>query len=548
MNCKICGASFDKYSSLSSHIRKHKISAQQYYMKYVNKMSGKCFVCGHPTKFHSIEKGFVYTCSKECFNSPAGKLFQQQQREISNLKKYGVRNVQQLQSTQQKRKITMLQKYGVEHALQNNNINSKMKKTLSSRTPRQKQLQKERNKKTISNIPNFWAKRQEKSNQTMLQKYGASSIMQIPEIQKNITNKAALTKLKKNFSTFVEKLSQTKNIVPLFSVNDINITNPNYKFLCKDCKRIWSTKITGCGNLNYIHCNCKRQRSYAENEIVQFLYLIGIKRIELNKRFTHLNKRFEIDIYLPDYKIGIEHDGLYWHNFEILGKKYHIDKTNFFKNNFNIRIIHVFEHEWKNKNDIVKSIIRQLLNLTELKFYARKLSFQPVSTIQYKHFLENNHIQGYAAAKIKYGLFDKDELISLMSVSMNRFKPGTFELVRFCNKLNSHTIGGFSKLLKNILKIHHINVIHSYCDLRYFNGNGYLKVGFQQMNITQPNYFYFHKTKEPLNVYSRLQFQKYKLRQKLPLFNENETEYQNMSNNNYLKIYDCGNIHLKYSM
>ncbi len=42
--------------------------------------------------------------------------------------------------------------------------------------------------------------------------------------------------------------------------------------------------------------------------------------------------RQEIDIYLPDLKIGFEFNGLYWHSSKYKDKYFHIDKTNFFNN------------------------------------------------------------------------------------------------------------------------------------------------------------------------------------------------------------------------
>ncbi|MFW6130771.1 MAG: hypothetical protein ACOC56_06250, partial [Atribacterota bacterium] len=59
------------------------------------------------------------------------------------------------------------------------------------------------------------------------------------------------------------------------------------------------------------------------------------------------NKRrfIELDIYLPDFNIAIEYNGLYWHS-ELNGKdrNYHLNKTNICENE-NIQLIHIFEDE-----------------------------------------------------------------------------------------------------------------------------------------------------------------------------------------------------------
>jgi hypothetical protein len=56
-----------------------------------------------------------------------------------------------------------------------------------------------------------------------------------------------------------------------------------------------------------------------------------------------------------------------------------------------------------------------------------------------------------------------------------------------------------------------------------------------------PNYFYF---KPALPQYMKLQhrynFAKHNLSKKLMYFDSTQTEYQNMKNNGYFKIYDAG--------
>ena len=55
---------------------------------------------------------------------------------------------------------------------------------------------------------------------------------------------------------------------------------------------------------------------------------------------------------------------------------------------------------------------------------------------------------------------------------------------------------------------------------------------------TQPNYYY---VKNKIR-YSRLKFQKHKLKNILENFNSSVTEEENMYNNGYTRIYDCGNL------
>ena len=74
---------------------------------------------------------------------------------------------------------------------------------------------------------------------------------------------------------------------------------------------------------------------------------------------------------MPDYKFGIEFDGLYWHSNIYKDNDYHLNKTELCEKE-NIQLLHIFEDEWVNKKEIVKSIIKSKLNIFENKIFARK--------------------------------------------------------------------------------------------------------------------------------------------------------------------------------
>lgn len=57
---------------------------------------------------------------------------------------------------------------------------------------------------------------------------------------------------------------------------------------------------------------------------------------------------------------------------------------------------------------------------------------------------------------------------------------------------------------------------------------------------TSPNYFYI--TKNASTIESRQKFQKHKLKNILPTFDEKLSEWENMKNNGYDRFWDCGNL------
>ena len=96
---------------------------------------------------------------------------------------------------------------------------------------------------------------------------------------------------------------------------------------------------------------CSHQVSKAEDEIYNFLKSLKIKNIERNNRNILEGK--EIDIYLSDYKIGIEFDGTNWHTEKYgKGKNYHLKKTEDC-HKLGIRLIHIFEDEYKRNREAI---------------------------------------------------------------------------------------------------------------------------------------------------------------------------------------------------
>ena len=60
------------------------------------------------------------------------------------------------------------------------------------------------------------------------------------------------------------------------------------------------------------------------------------------------------------------------------------------------------------------------------------------------------------------------------------------------------------------------------------------------MNRTSPGYYYFKENE--MILYTRDRFQKHKLKDLLETFDERLTEEENMFENDYRKIFDCGNL------
>ena len=117
----------------------------------------------------------------------------------------------------------------------------------------------------------------------------------------------------------------------------------------------------------------------------------------------------------------------------------------------------------------------------------------------------------------------------------NKNKENCYELLRFCNKINTNVVGGASKLLSHFIKQYHPEEIISYADRRWSQGNVYEKLGFSYKHNSQPNYFYIVGDKRV----NRFSFRKNILVKKYGCPIET-TEREFCLSQKWYRIYDCG--------
>ena len=240
-------------------------------------------------------------------------------------------------------------------------------------------------------------------------------------------------------------------------------------------------------------------------------------------------------MYSEEHKLAVEVNGVYWHSDKFRERDHLLDKT-LKCEQLGITLLHFWDYEINKKGDIVKSMISSRLGLNQ-KIYARKCVIKEVSSKESKQFQIDNHIQGSAVSSINYGLYYEDELVALMTFAKSRFnKKYDWELVRYCNKLDLTVVGGASKLFNWFLKNNDGSII-SYANRRYSNGNLYHLLKFKLIDSTRPNYMYFRNNV----LLSRVKCQKHKLSKLLDNFDEKMSEKENMKNNGFDRIYDCGN-------
>lgn len=288
--------------------------------------------------------------------------------------------------------------------------------------------------------------------------------------------------------------------------------------------------------------NLKEPCKGLEKLVLGILYSYDKEVIRWNKT---LIKPYEIDIYLPDYNLGIEVNDTKTHNYDIKKKKpknYHKMKTDLAIKN-NVNLIHIFEWELLDpiKYQIIKSILYNQIGKSK-SIGARDCIVKEVSFLESKDFLNKNHLQGNVISKYRYGLYYNNELVSIMTFGNTRKTIGNnqniqYELLRFSNKCGYHIIGGASKLFNKFITEVKPQSILSYQDRAHFNSNLYEKLGFEFIGFTNPGYVW---TKPNSNeVLTRNQCQKKKLVEKG--FDKDKSEIQIMRDQGYCRVFNSGN-------
>lgn len=491
-----------------------------------------CPICGRKARFFSYAKGYRTTCSTECekkwhskyltelnisnaLDTEKRKAIEEKMKQ-SSLKKYGVPYPNQSKEIKEKRLQTVKEKYGVDNVFQTEEVKKKIEESSL--------------KKYGTNRPSKSERIKEKAIQTNLERYGVKYSLQNKEIREKVSTSYA--KKTKDYE-IANNCTNMQTLIDSYGQGWL-ILLPKIEVIKEGKRKFIPNEYIPM--IKEYSENPHSSHSSKEKEVFEYCKTLCEDTILGDKEQIY---PLELDIYIPSKKIAIEYNGLYWHCSEKKEKTYHLNKTIECEKK-GIRLIHIWEDLWETKQDIYKSIIASALGVYERKIYARNCECKEISSEDYRNFLEENHIQGSINSSIRLGLYYKDELVQVAGWGKSRFKEGEMELHRMCSKLDTQIIGGFSKLIKHS----QLKEFISYVDKSLYNGKGYLSSGFTVLGSTPPSYIYWsYKT----GRISRFQAQKKNLSKLLDNYKEDLTESENMLMNGFRKIYDCGNLKVKYS-
>lgn len=306
--------------------------------------------------------------------------------------------------------------------------------------------------------------------------------------------------------------------------------------ICPEHGEFWQRPID---HLHGHSCpKCGHTISQAEKDISAFVKsIIGDDNVIENAR--NIISNGELDIYIPARKLAIEYDGLRWHS-EEFGKDrfYHLNKTEQCKV-LGIKLIHIFEDEWLEHEDIVKHKLSHILGYDVSKkiIGARKCEIKIIDNVEVEPFLNEYHIQGFAPSTIYIGAYYQGELVGVMTFKEEVKNSNEWELNRLVTTWDYSLPGLASKMFKHFINIKNPLYVKSFLDRRWnIEGNTvYERMGFCLEKIEKPDYYY---------VNNQTRFHKFNFRKQLinkryglPL---TMTENEMVKELGYFKIWNCG--------
>lgn len=423
----------------------------------------------------------------------------------------------------------------------------------------------------------------EKRKKTILQKYGVDNVMKVPEVKESIKQRnrekhgvewtsQIPDAIKTKEKTCMERYGTTSSIrhwcnnnkhpklkikydalknqskyTPMFTEDEyVGYTDGSgeyvdYKFKCNVCGGEFISNIS---RDKIFRCTiCEKKPNKYEEEIENFLKRYKIRFVKNDRTILD---GLELDFYLPDHNIALELNGIYYHSTRyIKDYNYHINKTLKCKEK-NINLVHIFSDELMFRRRAVFGRIRSMLSLYFKRVGARCCVVKPIDSKMSSSFLEKYHTQGNTPAAIKFGLYYRNRLISVMTFGKGRVALGSkhtsdhYELYRFCTMPGVTVIGGAAKMLKTFIRLYNPKSIISYCDVRwspYENNTIYSKIGFTYSRTTHPNYWLVVGNSRK----HRFNYRKSELLKMFPDSTQEQTELQIQISHNLYRIYDCGN-------
>lgn len=297
-------------------------------------------------------------------------------------------------------------------------------------------------------------------------------------------------------------------------------------------------------------CWAESYASKGEREISEWVKSLGFD-VQRNTRAA-IGGRLEVDIYIPAINVGIEYNGCYWHSDRVEKNKRKHEFKHACANTNGVRLLTVWDYDWKHRQDIVKRQIAHALKVGHSqRISARACSIEQIPASEANALYEANHIQGACRGGVVHlGLKHSGTLVAAMTLSKGGARrgivnDGEWELARYATA--AIVRGGASRLFSAFIHQTGASTIWSFSDKQHFDGGIYAMLGFFNDGDLPADYKVIHPA--TLKVWHKSMWQRKSIPRRLAEIGSTETfdpqtdqrtEHQMHDIAKVLRIWDAG--------
>lgn len=302
---------------------------------------------------------------------------------------------------------------------------------------------------------------------------------------------------------------------------------------------------------------CNHMKSKGEMQVFALMSFLT----KAESRNKAVLKPRELDIYLPEVNLAIEYCGEFRHSHgdaadEKAKKLNHARKYLDCKAQ-GIRLITLWESEWKERNYAVRRLLRNAVGKSKGKLMARKCELRKVTNAEARLFYDRYHPQGGEGHGEHYALFWNGKMVACMRFVLGANDRGaaaanrTWTLGRYATRIT--VAGAASRLFKAFLREFNPTEVKSFSDNRFFDGGMYEQLGFVLEEDVPPDYTIWHPK---LGILPKPHYQRRQIPKRLKevgvddAFNP-ETDPRTEREMTYLmgarRLYDCGKKRWKWT-
>lgn len=349
-------------------------------------------------------------------------------------------------------------------------------------------------------------------------------------------NISAGIKTRNPFSYFLEKFEQIHGNRYDYSCSNyvnsrtkIAIKCPNHGiFNQSPASHLLSKKSKACPI-------CRLNESSQEDFLLFFLDKYRVNFIARDRTILYPK---ELDFLIPDKKVAIECNGIFWHSefqkkFRGKSSCYHLNKTQKCLEK-GIKLFHLLETDLISKPKTVLSTLKSFLNIGKRILSAQKCTVSEISEEIKAGFLNKYDIKENVSSNFNVGIFYKGRIVSVAAFSRSKNK---IKLLRLAESFNFKVLGLYEIIERFIINkgLRKIEVVVS----NDFPRNDIPFETFKVKEIFAPKAKYFRfRTTKSVKFFTERQFIS-KLT-KLGTYDSLLTVAENCVNNNWNRIWDTG--------